>query len=412
MGLGMLIRLFSTFALIFLIDRVVAEPYLSPAPTLYGCGNNTGMIGTLKKPWLTPEDAVRQYGTEIVSKYPEFTHWWYTDLSQYYKHCEADNNLPPPERNGLTEFMNVFEGCEYFDGAGNFFRLGDGTLLLNPITQKFGTKKYCRTNCGAGEKWDGYANGGRGACVSVSDVDRRGARPPNLGSCPVGNPVYPLTGTKVQRVNLGVVTGWSEASANYASALAAWTNPGGEAYMQGDMTGVGGFGRLWWSSLERRILVSVNGKAMKVTRGDGSAVDLVFSGGQWRTQVDNRSAAQEYRDAVEVVGAGGWRYRDQGNQSLEVYGSGGQMSSWARNSGMVLMASWPSSTLWRLTDPFGRKVEVIYKSLTTDSYVQLVIDRLRDATGREVVFGYDAPSRLRKYPTGAASLLTQGLVFR
>lgn len=225
------------------------------------------------------------------------------------------------------------------------------------------------------------------------DTDRRSASIPNAHSCGRGNPIYPLVGVKRESVDSGVHLRFAKAELVYDSARAPWTS-NGQMMVSGALNVAGDLGRLWWIGVRRQVYVNANSQSMRVVRGDGSAVDLVLSGGQWKTQTDQRSSAVEHQDAMTARVGGGWHYRDQSGLSLESYDSAGLMSGWVQATGMALTPSISAGNLSRLSDPFGRSIAFTYSTLTPSGDTLVAINTITDALGQTITAGYDSDANL------------------
>ncbi len=187
----------------------------------------------------------------------------------------------------------------------------------------------------------------------------------------------------------------------YDSGRAPWggqnQTPFHEATLFGDL------GKLWSSSVHRKLAVSPNGQNIEAIRGDGSVVSFSGGGATW-------SAPQD-RNETLTKGATGYVLRDQSELALEAYDLGmavankGLLQSLTQASGMKLSAVLSTGStaatlapaagyMLSLSDPFGRSVGFTYKKITTATGDQVVIDTITDPTTNTIVAGYDANANL------------------
>lgn len=242
--------------------------------------------------------------------------------------------------------------------------------------------------CGVGQR---IFNNGQNRCFSVIDADHRD--PPSNGhQCGVGNPVYPLTGTKRQPVETGLALGSRPLNLTYDSARAPWTSNGSNS-LPGEVALSGDAGLLWWNSLHRQLYVSPNGLSLKASRGNGTAVDFALQGNTWVAGADTRTIARDQRDTL-VASATGFIYWDQASLTQEKYNTAGQMLNWVNASGMSLTPTFTGSNFTKLSDPFGRNITLSYKSVTVGASSQTVIDTITTPDSRSIVAGYDANANL------------------
>ena len=217
----------------------------------------------------------------------------------------------------------------------------------------------------------------------------------------ISNPIYPLQGVKREWVNLGLSLGGQSGTLVYDSAKSPWgydgangpsLPPGSLGVQPGETSAWGDLGKLWWSSLHRRLVLSANGQNIQALRGQGAAKTFNGSG---------LSPMADVSDSLTRE-AGAYRYRDQSNLTLEDYDlTTGLLKTWASASGMGLtavnsMAAVPgvapgAGYLLSLTDPFGRSVSFTYTTLGTGD---VVINKITDAAGKFVTPGYDAAGNL------------------
>ncbi|MDE1999653.1 MAG: RHS repeat protein, partial [Burkholderiales bacterium] len=210
--------------------------------------------------------------------------------------------------------------------------------------------------------------------------------PPSGATCsartanpPHGNPIYPVAGNKRQPEPLGVSLEGVSIGLSYDSLAAPWSS-GVFSAQPGETPAWGDAGKLWASSVARRLVLSPNGISLQARRGSGEVISFAKSGSVW-------SANPDQMDSLTVPSAGGFLYRDQSALALESYDASGLLQSLTSISGMKLTAVQSGGNLQSLTDPFGRVVSFTYKALASgDMGLSTVVDPL----GQTYTLGYDS----------------------
>jgi len=234
------------------------------------------------------------------------------------------------------------------------------------------------------------------SCLPVKDV-QRGSKPPTCGDG-VGNPIYPLIGSKRERVDTQLRLGRTSLQLTYDSsreliAQAADTS----AQSTADAPG---FGALWLSNLHRRIVASPNQLIVQAYRGDGRVVTFQVNGGVIAADAD-------INDRLVNI-SGRYRYIDADSQAIEDYEDAGRLLSIAYSDGRRLLFTYSNTStassvapapgyLIQVTDGFGRSLRFSYNLPPgglpeTDARVSQVID----TASRPMFIGYDDVGNLSR----------------
>ena len=283
------------------------------------------------------------------------------------------------------------------------YTYGSGTLLCPPHSTEIAGTCTCDANyqenatktgcdavppeCPASKKWVAAAN----ACVAVVDKNRTG-NPPK--SCGVGNPIYPLTGTKREVVDTGISAGGMRVSLVYDSTAAAPMAAGGARPMVAKPAVIGS---LWSSSLHRRVLVQAAGKGALVARGDGRTVS--FSGGG----AGVFTAEADTSDRLFSV-TGGYRYIDAAALTQESYDSSGKLTAihWAGGASLALsystgaMPAAPAAGyLVQAQGSDGRSINLAYQLPSgADPVTGGLLSSITDNQGQVTSLAYDSAGNL------------------
>lgn len=192
-----------------------------------------------------------------------------------------------------------------------------------------------------------------------------------------GNPIFPLTGVKVESVSTGMQIGGIPLTLTYDTSSRA---PGSVSSLYSQLPSFGG---IWFSSLHRRLTVADSRRTALLARGDGRILSFSGDGAGAFTTYDNLS-----NKLVSI--AGGYRYQDDANMTQEVYNSIGQLTSLSTASGkQITFAYNAENDLIRVQDDTGRALQFEYAAVITDSPLKL-ISRIVDASAQTIVPAYDA----------------------
>ena len=145
------------------------------------------------------------------------------------------------------------------------------------------------------------------SCIPVVEIDRT-KKPLSCEASPgYGNPIYPLTGTKRESIDLGLHIGGQLLTLTYDSARRAPVAQSGTELADTELPS---FGELSRSSLHRRMVIEGQGRGARVSRGDGRIVSFSGNGS------GSYTADADVNDRLLSI-AGGFRYLDASNRALE-----------------------------------------------------------------------------------------------
>lgn len=220
------------------------------------------------------------------------------------------------------------------------------------------------------------------------------------GTCPVGNPINPANGNKI------------ETEVDYASPVSELLKF--ERIYNSMRAGYGaslffGYASKWTSTWDRRIVI-VDGVAT-VYRPDGRQLSFFLSAGLWKGQADSEDVLTVLKDTGG--NAIGYKYRVISELEDEVYDTNGWLTSVLQfGSGDKVSLNWaPIDTegnrkLNWVSDRFGRKLSFFYR---TDGRLDYFTTPLatEDVLKGKISFTYTADGYLQSvvYPdvTGTAT---------
>ena len=223
-------------------------------------------------------------------------------------------------------------------------------------------------------------------CVPVKDTIRTG----EPKQC-IGNPIYPLNGTKREEIDLGIQTGRARMKLVYDSSPAAPISASAE---RPDVVKPLVAGELWSSSMHRKVLLHADGKGALVARGDGHTESFTGNGAGAYTADSNT------QDRLVSV-PGGYRYTDAAARSQESYDSAGKLLAihWANGENLSLSYSTAATSatvapapdyLIQAQDGYGRATNFVYiLTGASDPATGGLLSRILDAQGQTTVLAYD-----------------------
>lgn len=233
------------------------------------------------------------------------------------------------------------------------------------------------------------------ACEDVVPDNKINKKPPQCG---YGNPIFPVSGTKRQPIDLGLTISGVPLALTYDSSRAL------APYEYFDAPG---FGRFWLSSLHRSLFVT--SAAVLAYRGDGSVITFKKVGGQFITDSDINERL------LLDAGTGGFWLRNPSEGTLERYDSAGALQSLHSTDGRYVVftysdASTPSNVapapgyLIKATDQGGRITLFRYTiPAGADATKSGRVTAIQNANGETYAFAYDGNGNLSAltWPDGA-----------
>lgn len=257
-----------------------------------------------------------------------------------------------------------------------------------PCTGQFAVKWVV---CPDGTKWAGES----GVCVQIIDRYRESKQ---QCSGAVGNPIYPLIGSKRQPEELGRwLAGGEPVGLTYDSRRKV---PANDSAMLFSVSPSPSFGELWGSTLHKQLV-----RQAGVGVSASPAIQASRGGGAWISFIRNSAGVYVAADASiqdrVVAITTGWRYLDAASQAVEIYDVRGLLTSVSHANGATLNYTYStavSSTapqvglLMKVQDQFGRSVQFEYEASSGTPRISRAID----PSGTAVVSSYDASGNLSK----------------
>jgi YD repeat-containing protein len=257
----------------------------------------------------------------------------------------------------------------------------------------YGTRLVVSTcvwsNCPANSKYGmggctcdkGFAQvSGQNICAKFELKDT--TQEPKSCKVPVfGNPISPLTGSKVETVGTGVEIGGIELVLTYDSVSKA---PGSVASAY---THLPSFGELWFTNLHRGLNVAPTLKTAVLSRGGGQILSFSGNGMGVFTAPANRN------DTLISIPGGGYRYTDPVSGVQEVYNPAGQLTRLVNAQGKFLNFIYTSGLLTFIQDSDGKVIRFTYASAGGGS-AEPRINQVTDTVGRTITAGYDSGGNL------------------
>jgi YD repeat-containing protein len=328
--------------------------------------------------------------------------------------CSKQTNevAPPPAPGyqfaGWVTVRSYYSGIPFISGAG----CGPTPQTSNhtaPLFWRGGPPSACPPNATSSatnqctcDKDYLPSPDGKGCAPKIDVPDIQGDK-----SCPWGNPIYPLEGSKSERLGLTSLGG-VPLDLVYDSRPMAPVRADLAAAGVGELsiTQAKAFGTLWSSTFHRLLRMDPNAQAATAVRGDGRAVG--FRG-------DGTGAFSPVRANVDQLSFGdfGWRYYDSSGNALETYERGEGITKRVTLSDARLTFTYSTATtlgpdapeaglLTAVSDAFGRTIQYRYESVSGNVRVK----KLLDPNGRELLFEYDSNNNLKKvtWPDGTAKV--------
>ncbi|WP_431287589.1 RHS repeat domain-containing protein [Roseateles chitinivorans] len=243
-------------------------------------------------------------------------------------------------------------------------------------TMTLGADCYCRTDHGTGPRYI--------RPYIWKNVEQTHEKP---GSCPgYGNPINPLLGSKTQPLDVPDGLGGLRVLYDTRTKLSSGAIDRGLGLRYPS-----GFGALWSSALERRLVFQPDGSIFAV-RGAHHQVSFTSSGVARDPDVNDRLTTQ----------SGTWRYVDAARQSIDVFNGQGQLVSMATRTGRTTTYQYSDATttaavapypglLIRTTDENGRQVQFRYVAGASG---KALVRQMTGADGLTTTFDYDDKDNL------------------
>ena len=189
------------------------------------------------------------------------------------------------------------------------------------------------------------------ACVPIIEKDMsQGRLPPEAPTCGLGNPIFPLTGAKKERITTGITLGARELTLTYDTTS---KTPADQAISPSTLVEPHPFGPLWRSSLHHRLHVSPGMRSALLSRGDGLVLSFDGNGSGAFTPV----AGNPHR--LAAVG-GGYLFSDVSSGELETFDSTGKLILLTEAGGSTLSFLYSGANLVQVVATDGRRIAFTY----------------------------------------------------
>ncbi|MBU65194.1 MAG: Rhs family protein [Cupriavidus sp.] len=222
-------------------------------------------------------------------------------------------------------------------------------------------------------------------------------------SCPIGNPVNPLTGQKTQ----SEPPDFKSAGPNSIVLQRTYRSEAGQYFA------LGGLASSWVHNWQRFLslgLVSDSSPTIVARRADGASVVFISSGGKW--VVADGSSHDYIVAGANSNGVGAWQYYSVSDDSVEAYDAAGRLLTITERNGWVTTLAYTNDAssiqpaggmglLTSVTNRFGTSIQFKYDSTNRLSSVLLPdgksIQYDRPADGSVTVTWPDQASRRYLY---------------
>lgn len=222
---------------------------------------------------------------------------------------------------------------------------------------------------------------------------------------PKKNPVYPLEGSKSERLRLTTFGGIPVELVYDTRPMTPLRQELASAGVgERSITQVKAFGPLWSSTFHRYLRMDPSARAAAAVRGDGRVVGFTGDG------TGGFVSTQDSLDELIFSGVG-LRYYDGSANAVETYQSGEGVTKRATVGGSQLQFTYSAETtvgpeapeaglLTTVSDAFGRTLQYRYENVSGNVRVKKLIE----PGGREFLFGYDASNNLTtvSWPDGTS----------
>ncbi|NKI94724.1 YD repeat-containing protein [Rhizobacter sp. SG703] len=273
------------------------------------------------------------------------------------------------------------------EGGSGGWQLGTGMCTDSRNSNLVGIGSDAQCYCFNGANWSEQQH----ACIPVID-NYAGGVPPK--ACPIGNPIYPLMGSKVlSEVLVPAVSSGLGLTATYDTRSRV---PQGGTAMPLNALPAPAFDEVWFSNLHKVLVAQDSGqRGIQAARGNGSWISFLLNG------AGTYDADPGISDTLRTVQSG-FRYTDQrarlhedydpqGRLVRSAYASGGWLSYEYSNASTSPAVARTPGLLVRVLDHFGRSMQFQYEQPVVGNPR---IVRVIDAAGETLTLTYDATGNL------------------
>ncbi|WP_341922213.1 hypothetical protein [Polaromonas sp. YR568] len=246
------------------------------------------------------------------------------DTANFLCHFNPTYGVAPPSLGGGFTVVEMIGGSNYY--------VSYGLAYIVCSAAKSNSRAYIT------KIWDTpytLANTDSYQCLPTSVVNKA-ERKPKSDIC-AGNPIYPMTGTKREVVDTGIVIGNVPLQITYDSVKKLITAAEeAETYAIAQQSLYGGrthgelpsFGALWASTLHRKLDINLSTSTVTAYRGTGNVVGFTLIAGAYAADAD-------VGDQL-IATSDGFLYVDLSANAVEKYTSAGQLVSIHKVDGKTL----------------------------------------------------------------------------
>lgn len=216
-----------------------------------------------------------------------------------------------------------------------------------------------------------------------------------------GNPIMPITGSKVEYLNIGLGIGGQSLVARYDSMGALESSLKSYKYL-GEVGLYLKSNSIWRMPFQRKLLLSRSAGVVKALSDAGGidSFNVATSPPFWSKGNGLSIASGKYfyynQDNLTVERYGNGEYIS-GVGSLEISSTVEGMRISAVNSNMLtgnLLSPAPGYVI-NVNDPFGRSIGFTYRSISIGDVESHVLDQITDPNGQSISLDYDGNANLR-----------------
>jgi YD repeat-containing protein len=194
----------------------------------------------------------------------------------------------------------------------------------------------------------------------------------------IGNPIAPLTGTKHERISLGLSVAGIPWEINYNSTEGLFSNLGLPRIKNYSGRSMGDF---WTHSMERYVAFDLEKINAQVHLGDGK--DILFT----KDELNYWVSASRPQDKLEAI-PNGFRFRDQANLTITEFDLVGRPIRISKIDGKFVDFTFAQKYISKLQDNFNRAHDFSMNSFGQPPSIMTGLWRIRDPDGRTMQFTY------------------------
>ena len=235
--------------------------------------------------------------------------------------------------------------------------------------------------------------------------DRTHNRPNTCSNPSVGDPIYPLTGSRRQDLDLGLSIGGQPVRLTYDTAAQVPEANGGLTWL---VPSPPSFGAMWQSNLHKNLVF----QGLNAAGGAYTSVALQRGGSVWETASvagydtcagsGGGSSSNAYtpttnvNEILHLTGNGSaGSLLDGAGLTEESYDASGKVTTVSQAGGGSLSFAYTSDLLTSVTDQFGRAVQFSYEQ-PSDASLPKRINRIVAPDGSIIQATYDGSNNLNK----------------